>query len=215
MELFLDSADLAQVREIARWNVLAGVTTNPSLLAKAGQTIAGFMAEAGTLVKGPISLEVMEEEPAAMVAEAKELKKFGEQVIIKVPMTEAGLCAQKGMHEAGLQTNITLVFSANQALLAAAAGGDYVSPFMGRLDDNGAQGFQLIKEIKTIYRQYGIKTKIIAASIRTAREVTDAALAGADIATIPYAIMKKMVAHPLTDLGIESFKKDWAAANSK
>ncbi len=215
MQLFLDSADLTEVREIARWNVLRGITTNPSLLAKAGQTMAGFMAEAGTLVNGPISLEVMTEEPQAMVEEAKELKKFGEQVIIKVPMTEAGLIAQKGMHEAGLKTNITLVFSANQALLAAAAGGDYVSPFMGRLDDNGAQGFQLIQEIKDIYRQYGIPTKIIAASLRTAREVTDAALAGADIATIPYAIMKKMVAHPLTDLGIERFKKDWAAANGK
>lgn len=215
MELFLDSADLAEVRDIARWNVLTGITTNPSLLAKAGQTMAGFMAEAGTLVEGPISLEVMEEEAAQMVAEAKELKKFGEQVIIKVPMTAEGLAAQKAMHEAGLRTNITLVFSANQALLAARAGGDYVSPFMGRLDDNGAQGFQLIQEIKEIYRQYGIKTKIIAASIRTAREVTDAALAGADIATVPYAIMKKMVAHPLTDLGIERFKQDWAAANGK
>ncbi len=215
LKLYLDSADLREVAEIAAWNVLSGITTNPSLLAKVGQTVEGFMARAADLVSGPISLEVMAEAAAAMVAEAKQLKKLGEQVVIKVPMTAEGLKAQKGMHAAGLKTNITLVFSANQALLAAAAGGDYVSPFMGRLDDNGAQGFQLIQEIKAIYREYGIKTKIIAASLRTAREVTDAALAGADIATVPYAIFQKMVGHPLTDLGIERFQQDWAAAQSK
>ena len=209
MKLYLDSADLNEIREVAAWGVLSGLTTNPSLLAKSGVAIADFMAEAAQLVAGPISLEVLADDHAGMLREAAALQAYGEQVVIKVPMTEEGLRAQRGLHDMGLKTNQTLIFSTNQALLAAAAGADYVSPFMGRLDDIGLCGAELIAEIRTIFKQYEIKSEIIAASVRTPREVTEAALAGADICTIPYAIIKKMAVHPLTEAGIARFKADW------
>lgn len=210
MQLYLDSANLTEIEEIAGWHILAGLTTNPTLLAKERLPVADFMQCVKQWIAGPISLEVLADTAPEMVAEAALLQDYGKQVVVKVPMTAAGLQAQAGIHALGLATNVTLVFSANQALLAAAAGADYVSPFMGRLDDNGFEGKELVAEIKEIFRQSGLTTKIIAASVRTAREVTDAALAGADIATVPYGILKKMINHPLTDLGIERFKMDWA-----
>lgn len=209
MQLYLDSANLDEIEEIASWQVLSGLTTNPSLLGKQGISIAAFMERAIRCVNGPISLEVLADDAPTMIEEAQQLKTYGEQVVIKVPLTAEGLKAQAGIKGLGLDTNLTLVFSTNQALLAAAAGASYVSPFMGRLDDNGFEGKALIAEIATIFEQYTLPTKIIAASLRTARDVTDAALAGADIATIPYAIFKKMIDHPLTSLGIERFKADW------
>lgn len=214
MELYLDTANLQEIKEIAAWGVLAGLTTNPSLLAKEGVPLADFMAEAEKYVKGPLSLEVLSEDAESMVAEAQKLKAFGDNIVIKLPLTEEGLKAQTALKSQGYHTNMTLVFSANQALLAARAGATYVSPFVGRVDDIGSEGKALVAEIKSIFQQYGLPTKIIAASIRTARDVVDAALAGADIATIPHAIMKKMVQHPLTDAGLAKFKSDWAKAFS-
>ncbi|MDO4542446.1 MAG: fructose-6-phosphate aldolase [Bacillota bacterium] len=209
MDLYLDTANIEEIKEVAAWGVLAGLTTNPSLLAKEGVAIKDFMAEAEKYVKGPLSLEVLSDTAPEMVAEAKELKSYGDNVVIKLPLTEEGLKAQSRLAPMGFDTNMTLVFSANQALLAAKAGATYVSPFVGRVDDIGAEGKALVGEIKSIFKQYGLATKIIAASIRTARDVTDAALAGADIATIPHGIIKKMVKHPLTDAGLERFKADW------
>ncbi len=210
MELYLDTANLEEIKEISSWGVLAGLTTNPSLLAKEGTSVADFMAEAEKYVKGPLSLEVLGDDWGTMVEEAKGLKKYGDNVVIKLPLTEDGLKAQARLRDMGYATNLTLVFSANQALLAARAGATYVSPFVGRVNDMGSEGKVLLSEIKTIFQAYGFTTKIIAASIRTARDVTDAALAGADIATIPYGVMKKLIKHPLTDAGLEKFKADWA-----
>ena len=210
MELYLDTANLEEIKEIASWGVLAGLTTNPSLLAKEKIPVADFMREAENYVTGPLSLEVLGETADSMIEDARHLKKYGDNVVIKLPLTEEGLKALKVLSAEGFQTNLTLIFSANQALLAAKAGATYVSPFVGRVDDIGAEGKALVEEIKLIFQQYQLKTKIIAASIRSARDVTDAAVAGADIATIPYGIFKKMVAHPLTGVGLEKFKADWA-----
>lgn len=210
MELYLDTANIHEIREIAAWGILAGVTTNPSLLAKAGINVKEFMAEIASLVTGPLSLEVTAEDGPTMLEQAKYLKTYGENVVIKLPMTPAGLQTAKALQEQAIPTNLTLVFSANQALMAARAGATYVSPFVGRLNDNGAEGKLLLAEIRAIFDRYQLPTKIIAASIRSPRDVTDAALAGADIATIPYAVMKKMVKHPLTDNGLDQFKADWA-----
>ncbi|MEG1478820.1 MAG: fructose-6-phosphate aldolase, partial [Clostridiales bacterium] len=201
MELYLDTANLDEIKEISAWGVLSGLTTNPSLLAKEKIPVSDFMAEVRKYVDAPLSLEVLGDLAEDMVKDAKNLQKYGDNIVIKLPLTEEGLKAQTILFSLGFKTNMTLVFSANQALLAARAGATYVSPFVGRVDDVGAEGKALIEEIKTIFWQYDIKTKVIAASIRSARDVSDAALAGADIATIPYAIMKKMVKHPLTDAG--------------
>lgn len=209
MKLFLDTAVVEEIREIASWGVLSGITTNPSLLAKAGRSVPDFMREIDSLVKGPLSLEVTAESSEEMLKEARKLRGYGENVVIKLPLTPEGLKTCGQLKEEGISSNLTLVFSANQALLAAAAGADYVSPFIGRLNDNGADGNGLIREIRTIFDRYGITAKIIAASIRDPRNVTEAALNGADIATIPYAVMKKMIAHPLTVDGLRKFKEDW------
>lgn len=209
MELYLDTAKLEEIREVADWGILSGVTTNPTLLSKAGINVKDFMAEISSLVTGPLSLEVTAEDAPTMVEQAKFLKTYGENVVIKLPLTEAGLKACGMLKKAGIPTNLTLVFSANQALMAARAGATYVSPFVGRINDNGAEGKVLLTEIRAIFDRYHLDTKIIAASIRSPRDVTDAALAGSDIATIPYAVMKKMVKHPLTDNGLAQFKTDW------
>ncbi|MEG1336582.1 MAG: transaldolase family protein, partial [Clostridiales bacterium] len=183
MELYLDTANLDEIKEIAAWGVLSGLTTNPSLLAKEKIPVSDFMAEVRKYVDAPLSLEVLGDLAEDMVKDAKNLQKYGDNIVIKLPLTEEGLKAQTILFSLGFKTNMTLVFSANQALLAARAGATYVSPFVGRVDDVGAEGKALIEEIKTIFWQYDIKTKVIAASIRSARDVSDAALAGADIAT--------------------------------
>ena len=209
MQLFLDTANVEEIKEIASWGILNGITTNPSLLAKEGVSVKDFMAEIAPVISGPLSLEVTAENRDAMVEQALHLIKYGENVVIKLPLTAEGLAACSKLKDLGIPTNLTLVFSANQALMAARAGATYVSPFIGRLNDLGSEGKQLIAEIRQISDRYGIETKIIAASVRTPRDVTDAALNGADIATIPYGVMKKCLGHPLTDIGLEKFKADW------
>lgn len=209
MQLFLDTANVNEIKEIASWGILSGITTNPSLLAKEGVSVKDFMAEIAPVVSGPLSLEVTAEDRETMVEQALHLKEYGKNVVIKLPLTAEGLAACSKLTEMGIPTNVTLVFSANQALLAARAGATYVSPFIGRLNDLGSEGKVLIDEIRQIFDRYGLETKIIAASIRSPRDVTDSALCGADIATIPYGVMKKCIGHPLTDNGLEKFKADW------
>jgi transaldolase len=214
MKIFIDTADLNEIKEIASWGILDGVTTNPTLLAKSGRSFQEVIDEIFTLVDGPISLEVLSENAADMIKEAKQIvtkipQKYRKNVAIKIPMTPEGLKAVKALGKEGIKTNVTLVFSANQALLAAKAGATFVSPFIGRLDDNGQVGMHVIEEIMDIFCNYNIETEVIVASIRHPLHVIEAARLGADIATIPPEVIRKMIKHPLTDNGIKSFLKDW------
>jgi len=214
MKLFIDTADLNEIKEIASWGILDGVTTNPTLLAKSGRSLQDVIDEIFTLVNGPISLELISEKAADMVTEAKQIiskvpQKYRSNVAIKIPMTSEGLKAVRTLCKEGIHTNVTLVFSANQALLAAKAGATFVSPFIGRLDDNGQEGMRVIEEIMEIFCNYDIPTEVIVASIRHPIHVIDAARLGADIATVPPEVLRKMMKHPLTDAGIKSFLKDW------
>jgi len=214
MKIFIDTADLDEIREIASWGILDGVTTNPTLVKKSGRSFDEIIEEIFKLVDGPISLEVISEKSKDMIKEAKQLvskvnQKYRKNVAIKIPMTEEGLKAVKVLSKEGIKTNVTLVFSSNQALLAAKAGATFVSPFIGRLDDQGQEGMEIIEEITEIFYNYNIKTEIIVASIRHPIHVIDSARLGADIATIPPGIIRKMVKHSLTDKGIQSFLSDW------
>lgn len=212
MKLFIDTANLDEIREIHSWGVLAGVTTNPSLIAKEKRDFKETVREIAGIVEGPISAEVVSLTAEEMVREAEPLTAIHPNIVIKVPMNPEGLKATHLFREKGVRTNVTLVFSASQALLAARAGASYVSPFLGRLDDIGHDGMDLIREIVTIFDTHLIGTEIIAASIRRNTHVTEAAAAGAHIATIPYGVFQQMVKHPLTDAGIERFLKDWEEA---
>lgn len=189
--------------------MVSGVTTNPSLIAREGRDFARVVKEITSIVKGPVSAEAVSTDAPGMIAEARELATIHPNVVVKIPMTGEGLKAVKILGAEGIKTNVTLIFSANQALLAALAGATYVSPFLGRLDDVGQDGMELIREIMTIFTNYGLETEVIAASIRHPLHVTQAALAGADIATIPYKVIMQMLKHPLTDIGIEKFLADW------
>lgn len=209
MKLFIDTANVAHIREVNEWGVICGVTTNPSLIAKEGRDFAEVVKEITTIVDGPISAEVIDTKANGMVKEALELVKIHKNIVIKNPMTAEGLKATKILTEKGIKTNVTLVFSAVQALLAARAGATYVSPFLGRLDDIGMDGMNLIEEICDIFDTHGIETEIIAASIRNPIHVVSAARLGAHISTIPYTTFVQMLNHPLTDSGIERFLKDW------
>jgi transaldolase len=214
MKIFIDTADLNEIKELASWGILDGVTTNPTLLAKSGRSFQEVIDEIFDLVDGPISLEVLSEKADGMIKEAKQIisktpQKYQKNVTIKIPMTAEGLKAVKALNKEGIQTNVTLIFSANQALLAAKAGATFVSPFIGRLDDNGQEGMQLIEEIMDIFCNYDIETEVIVASIRHPIHVIDAARLGADIATVPPDVIRKMTKHPLTDAGIQSFLNDW------
>ncbi len=214
MKLFIDTADLKEIEEIASWGILDGVTTNPTLLAKSGRSLQDVIDEIFKLVNGPISLEVISEKAIDMVTEAKQIisripQKYRNNVAIKIPMTSEGLKAVKTLSGEGIKTNVTLIFSANQALLAAKAGATFVSPFIGRLDDNGQEGMRVIEEIMEIFCNYDIQTEVIVASIRHPIHVIESARLGADIATIPPDVLRKMIKHPLTDTGIKSFLKDW------
>lgn len=210
MEFFIDTANIDEIKEIREWGVLSGVTTNPSLIAKEGNIeFKDVIQEITELVSGPISAEVISIESEGMIKEGKELAKIAENIVIKIPMTSEGLKAVKILSDNGINTNVTLVFSVNQALLAARAGATYVSPFVGRLDDIGHDGMELVKDIVDIFNWFDINTRVIAASIRHPYHVVVAAKAGADIATIPYAVFKKMINHPKTDEGIERFITDW------
>lgn len=209
MKLFIDTANIDEIKEINSWGVICGVTTNPSLIAKEGRDFKEVIKEITNIVDGPVSAEVISLESSGMIEEARELSKIHKNIIVKIPMTKEGLKAVKVLSSEGIKTNVTLVFSPAQALLAARAGATYVSPFVGRMDDIGNEGMNIIEDIVEIYNNYDIQTEIIAASIRHPIHVIEAAKMGADIATIPYKVFVQMAAHPMTDLGIERFLKDW------
>jgi transaldolase len=207
MKLFIDTANVSEIREMA-W-LLDGVTTNPSLVAKEKRPFEEIIREICTLVDGPVSAEATALDAEGMVEEGRALAKVHENVVVKIPMTEAGMQAAQILAEEGIRTNVTLVFSSNQALLAAKCGATFVSPFVGRIDDAGGSGMDVVSEIVEIYENYGFLTEVLTASIRHPQHVRDAALLGADIATVPYAVLKKLFNHPLTDIGIDRFLKDW------
>lgn len=211
MKFFVDTADTAAIKELYETGLLDGVTTNPSLIAKSGRDFKEVIAEICAIVPGPVSAEVASLEFDGMVAEGEHLAKIASNVVIKLPLTMAGLKATKYFKDKGVKTNVTLCFSANQALLAAKAGATYISPFLGRLDDINLDGVQLIEDIRTIYDNYQFETQILAASIRSPNHVTQVALVGADVATIPPDVIKKLANHPLTNAGIDGFLKDWKA----
>jgi transaldolase len=215
MKFFVDTADVAEIREVASTGLLDGVTTNPSLVAKSGRDFRDVIKEICSIVEGPVSAEVTALEADAMVAEGSSLAKIAKNVAVKVPLTWEGLKACRSLAQAGHKVNVTLCFNANQALLAARAGASFISPFIGRIDDAGEDGLDIISEIRTIYDNYDFDTEILAASIRTVNHVRYAALAGADIATVPVAIMKALVKHPLTDKGIDLFLSDWKKTGQK
>ena len=215
MKFFIDTANVEEIKEINDWGVISGVTTNPSLIAKEGRDFKEVIKEITAIVDGPISAEVISLETEGMVKEAEELAKIHENIVIKIPMTEEGLKAVKILSQKGIKTNVTLIFSASQALLAAKAGATYVSPFVGRMDDIGNLGMNIVSEIAEIFEIHDIETEIITASVRSPMHVLDAAKLGAHIATVPYKIFKVMVKHPMTDNGIERFLKDWEGVDNK
>ena len=210
MQLFLDTTDTAVLKDLAATGLVDGVTTNPSLIAKSGRPMLEVIAEICGVVEGPVSAEVAAVEMAGMLAEGRKLAGVAPNVVVKVPLTRDGLMATREFAHEGIQTNVTLCFSAAQAMLAAKAGATYISPFIGRLDDHGAQGMDLISEIRAIYDNYDFDTEILAASIRNPAHVTAAALAGADCATIPPGVFLDLFKHPLTEKGLEQFMSDWA-----
>lgn len=209
MKLFIDTANIDEIREINSWGVICGVTTNPSLIAKEGKDFKEVIKEIASIVDGPISAEVISLDSEGMIKEARELAKIHKNIVIKIPMTKEGLKAVNILSKEGIKLNVTLVFSPSQALLAARAGASFVSPFVGRMDDIGNEGMAIIKDIVEIYDKYDIKTEIISASIRHPMHVIEAAKAGSHIATVPYKVFLQMVKHPMTDSGIERFLKDW------
>lgn len=213
MKFFIDTANVEDIRKANDMGVICGVTTNPSLIAKEGRDFNEVIKEITTIVDGPISGEVKATtvDAEGMIKEGREIAAIHKNMIVKIPMTVEGLKAVKVLAAEGIKTNVTLIFSANQALLAAKAGATYVSPFLGRLDDVSQPGIDLIEDIVTIFSNYDIQTEIIAASVRNPIHVTDCALAGADIATVPYGVIEQMTKHPLTDQGIEKFQKDYKA----
>lgn len=213
MQLFLDTANVDDIREIASWGILSGVTTNPSLVAKEGRNFKEVIAEICEIVDGPISAEVISTDRNGMIEEAREKTKWHENVVIKIPMGEEGLAAVSVLEKEGIRCNVTLVFSAAQGYTAALAGASFVSPFVGRLDDIGIPGMQIVSDLAEIFDIHGFPTKIIAASIRHTQHVEQAALAGAHIATVPTAVVRKLVKHPLTDSGIATFLSDWKGSN--
>ncbi|WP_127717574.1 fructose-6-phosphate aldolase [Halobacteriovorax sp. HLS] len=214
MEIFLDTGMVDEIREAAKWGVIDGVTTNPSLIAKTGRTQEDVIKEICDIVDGPISAEVIATDTEGMIKEGAELAKIHKNVVIKLPLTEDGIAACKWFSDNGIKTNVTLCFSVNQAFLAAKNGATYISPFIGRLDDIGHSGMDLIEEIRTVYDNYGFTTKILAASIRHSSHVREALLVGADVGTMPINVVKGLFKHPLTANGLEQFLADHAKANS-
>lgn len=209
MKIFLDTANLESIRKFNDMGLLDGITTNPSLMSKEGGNPKDIMEEITKIIKGDVSLEVVSTEYSGMIEEGKRLRQYGENVVVKVPMTPDGLKACKHLTSEGIPVNVTLIFSPNQALLAAKSGAKYVSPFIGRLDDIGQDGMKLIEDIKKIFLNYKFTTMILVASIRHPIHVIDAAKIGADVVTLPPAVLDKMLQHPLTDIGLENFLSDW------
>ena len=211
MKFFVDTGDFNEIKELSETGLLDGVTTNPSLVAKSGRNFKELIADICKVVPGPVSAEVAALDYEGMVAEGNVLSKIADNVVIKLPLTLAGLKATKHFSDAGIKTNVTLCFTPNQALLAAKVGATYISPFIGRLDDINLDGVELIENIRQIYDNYAFTTEILAASIRSPNHVTQVALAGADVATMPPAVIRKLADHPLTASGLEAFSKDWKA----
>lgn len=209
MRIFLDTANVEEIREGVSWGVVSGVTTNPTLASKEGRSFRELVKEICQLVEGPVSAEAVSLKAEEIVPEARELSRIAPNVVIKIPVMPEGLKATKLLSKEGIKVNMTLVFSLNQALLAAQAGAAFVSPFIGRIDDIGYDGLSVLADIVECYNYYGFETEVIAASIRHPLHVVEAAKLGADIATVPFAVLKQMVKHPLTDIGIERFLEDW------
>jgi transaldolase len=214
MKLFLDTADIEEIRTAARWGILDGVTTNPTLYAKVGGSYEDILKEVCSITSGPVSAEVIADDVEGMLREGRAFAKLAPNIVVKVPMSETGLEAISRFAEEGIKTNCTLIFSANQGLLAAKAGASLLSPFVGRLDDINQDGMDVIRELVSIVDLHGYESEVLAASIRHPRHVTDAALAGCHVATLPFKVLQQMVHHPLTDKGIVQFQKDWAAARA-
>ncbi len=214
MKLFLDTADIEEIRTAARWGVLDGVTTNPSLYAKVGGSYEDVLTQICGITAGPVSAEVIAEDVPGMLREGRAFAKLAPNIVVKVPMSEEGLEAISAFADEGIKTNCTLIFSANQGLLAAKAGASLLSPFVGRLDDINQDGMDVIRELVSIVELHGLETEVLTASIRGPRHVTDAALAGSHVATLPFKVLKQMIHHPLTDSGIVQFQKDWASARA-
>lgn len=215
MKLFLDTANIDEIREAYALGVICGVTTNPSLIAKEERNFAEVVRTIASIVDGPISAEAVSLDAPGMIAEAIELAAIHPNIVVKIPMTAEGLKATRALSQKGIRTNVTLVFSANQALLAARAGASYVSPFVGRLDDISLDGLELIYDIMEIFNRYQLSTEVIAASVRHPIHVISAAKAGAHIATIPYRVLVQMIKHPLTDAGVKKFLEDWETVKNK
>jgi transaldolase len=215
MKLFLDTADISEIRTVASWGVLDGVTTNPTLYSKVGgASYDAILQEICRLVPGPVSAEVVADEVEGMLAEGRHFAKLADNIVVKVPMSELGLEAMSRFKAEGIRTNCTLIFTANQGLLAAKAGASLLSPFVGRLDDINEEGMTVIRELSEIVRFFELDAEVLSASIRHPRHVTESALAGAHIATLPFKVFQQMVRHPLTDKGIVQFKSDWDAARA-
>jgi len=215
MKLFLDTADIEEIRTVARWGVLDGVTTNPTLFAKTtGRSYEEVLAEICTITSGPVSAEVIADDVDGMLTEGRHFAKIADNIVVKVPMNEAGLEAISRFKAEGISTNCTLIFTANQGLLAAKAGASLLSPFVGRLDDINEEGMIVIRELSDIVNMHGLESEVLAASIRHPRHITDSALAGAHVATLPFKVFQQMLKHPLTDRGIDQFKKDWQTAQA-
>lgn len=212
MKFFVDSAELSEIRACAELGLADGVTTNPTLIKKAGRPFKALIAEICALIPGPVSAEVAALDSETMMAEGRALAKVAQNVVVKLPLTWDGLKACRALAEEGIRANVTLCFSANQALLAAKARAAYISPFIGRLDDVGADGLELVREIRAIYDNYGFATEVLAASLRSPEHVKQSALAGADVATMPPALLRDLVKHPLTEKGLEIFSADWASS---
>ena len=209
MKFFLDTANLAEINEIAGWGILDGVTTNPSLVSKENTRFEDLIREICRIVPGPVSVESVSTKAEDIIPEAEALAKLAPNIVVKIPIGIEGLKATRVLSQKGIEVNTTLIFSPSQALLAAKAGSRYVSPFIGRLDDISHEGMQLVEQILTIFDNYGLETEVIVASVRHPLHVVEAALLGADIVTLPYSVMEKLIKHPLTDLGMEKFLKDW------
>lgn len=215
MKFFIDTANINEIKEAASLGILDGVTTNPSLVAKEGRDFTELLKEICSIVDGPVSAEVISVDKEGILKEARELAKIHPNIVVKVPLIKEGLKAVKILSQEGIKTNVTLCFSPSQALLAAKAGATYISPFVGRLDDISSNGMELIGQIVQIYRNYGFETQVLAASIRHPMHVVEAALYGADVATIPFKVIDQLFKHPLTDIGLDIFLKDWQKLNNK
>jgi transaldolase len=214
MKIFLDTAGIDEIRTAARWGVLDGVTTNPSLFARVGGSYDDILAQICEITPGPVSAEVVADEVEGMLREGRHFATLAPNIVVKVPMSEPGLEAISRLAADGIRTNCTLIFSSNQGLLAAKAGASLLSPFVGRLDDINQDGMEVVRELVTIVETYGLHAEVLVASVRSPRHVTEAALAGAHIATVPINVLRQMIHHPLTDAGIAQFRKDWERAQA-